>query len=220
MTGIVSRAAALLLAAGTLAHADTISFTNSIASTSSPWGPDSISVQQFDTGGGTFVLTNIDFYLLGTMVADMQATNSDSANRTIRLYSMDGEITASLAGDALVISYPTAVAVSGHPTVVLASHTGRTWAGVSGNDTETASFDSSWGSFNDFIGTGTVVGLTMDAASYVTFSADSGVNSSSQAFAGAQLIVAYDYTVIPEPSSALFVGLGCLTLVWCRRFTR
>ncbi len=154
------------------------------------------------------------------MVANMQATNTASANRTIRLYTMDGEITAYLAGNPLVISYPTAVAVSGHPTLTLPGSTGSTWTGVSGDDTQTASYDSSWGSFNDFIGTGAVVGLTMDAASYVTFSADSGVNSFSQASAGAELIVTYDYTVIPEPSSVLFLGFGGLALVWCRRFTR
>ena len=220
ITGKIPLAVALLLATGTLAQADSISFTNSIALTSSPWGPDSLSIPQFDTSGGSFDLTNISFSLYGTMLADMQATNTASVNRTIRLYTMDGEITAYLAGDPLVITYPQAVAVSGHPTLTLAAHTSGTWAGVTGDDTQTASYDSSWGSFNNFIGPGTVVGLTMDSASYVTFSADSGVNSSSRALSGAQLIVIYDYTVVPEPSSALFLGLGGLALVWCRRFTR
>jgi hypothetical protein len=220
ITGKISLAVALLLAMGTLAQADSISFTNSIASTSSPWGPDSLSIPQFDTSGGSFDLTNISFSLFGSMLADMQATNSDPASRVIRLYTMDGEITAYLAGDPLVIAYPQAVAVSGHPTYSLPSHTSHAWTGVSGNDTETASYDSSWGSFNNFIGPGTVVGLTMDSISYVTFSADSGVDSSSQAYSGAQLIVTYDFTVVPEPSSALFLGFGGLALIWCRRFTR
>jgi hypothetical protein len=218
--GKISLAIALLLATGTLAKADSISFTNDIPLTSSPWGPTSISINQFDTSGGRYELNDISFSLYGSMLANMQATNTDSASRTIRLFTMDGTLTASLAGNPLVIAYPEAVAVSGHPAVTLTGHTGRNWTGITGDDTETASYDSSWGSFNNFIGTGTVVGLTVDADSYITSSADTGVTLSSQALAGSELIVTYDYTVVPEPSSALFLGLGGLALACYRRFTR
>jgi hypothetical protein len=154
------------------------------------------------------------------MLADMQATNNDSASRIIRNFTMDGTITASLAGNPLVIAYPEAVAVSGHPTYSLPSHTSHTWTGLSGDDTETASYDSSWSSFNNFIGTGSVVDLTMDAASYITWSADTGVTPSSDASAGSELIVTYEYYVVPEPSSVLFLGLGGLVFLFLRGFRK
>jgi hypothetical protein len=86
-----------LFVAGTLALglvsaalAQTESFTNSISSASSPWGPTSISVQQFNTSLGT--LTGIEFTLTGTMVSDMSATNNDSVDRNINHFYTDARL--------------------------------------------------------------------------------------------------------------------------------
>jgi hypothetical protein len=62
----------------------------------------------------------------------------------------------------------------------------------------------------------------MKAASSTDASYGTGLTLSSPASAGSELIVTYEYAIVPEPSTGLLFGLGVggLVLVWRRRSTR
>jgi hypothetical protein len=72
-----------------------------------------------------------------------------------------------------------------------------------------------------FKGTGTtVLDLFTTSGFLMQLTGGTSYDSSQATSATATGIVTYDFTPIPEPSSALFLGLGGLALVWRRRFTR
>jgi hypothetical protein len=234
-TGIISVTAALLLGLVASTKADTATYTTTATGTFD-FGSTPLALAQFNPGLGT--LDSITISLSGNTYTALTVYNtSPSTYGTPSAVWNDvqillGSSTFDLAVNALNPNYgnwtlPNAwldvtsphFNVSGLPSGDNTSFNAYNTGG-SGLPAVTSSITSGT-IFTDLQGIG-YQNLDVYSASTVdsgisdgaTFSADETVTG------GITATVTYVYTPVPEPSSALFLGLGGLALACYRRFTR
>ena len=226
-TGIISVTAALLLALSSLAQADTISFTSSVSG-ATDW-TQQLGLTQFDPTWGTLLSVTID--LSASFSSSFTITNTggstyvdpSSARRTLDIYL--GSSAVDLAVDVQ------------NPNPNGAGNSWLTWisssldlnnlapdaylsANRSGSDSPAGGIYTDTTTMGYFTGTGTtVLDLFTTSGFLMQLTGGTSYDSSQTTSATATGIVTYNFAV-PEPSSALFLGLGGLALVWRRRFTR
>jgi hypothetical protein len=225
-TGIISVTAALLLGLSSLAQADTISFTNSVSG-GTDWAQQ-LGLTQFNPTWGNLLSVTIDlsanFSSTFTITNTGGSTyvNPSSARRTLDIYL--GSSAVDLAVD---VQNPNGTGNSwltwvssplGLNNLAPGAHVA---ANRSGSDSPAGGFYTDGTTMGYFTGTGTtVLDLSTTSGFLMQLTGGSSYDSSQSTSATATGIVTYDFTPVPEPSSALFLGLGGLALVWCRRFTR
>ena len=225
ITGKISLGVALLLATGTLAQADTISFTNSVSG-STDWSKQ-LGITQFDSTWGTLVSVTIDLSasfnssFTITNIGGSTFINPSSARRTLDVFlgfsAVDLAIDAQNpngAGNSWLtwVSSPLSLNNLAPGNYVSAVR--------SGNNGPNEGFYTDGTTLVYFTGTGTTL-LDLYTTSGFLMQLTGGTDYSSAQTTSANVtgIVTYDFTPdpIPEPSSALFLGFGGLALILMRR---
>jgi hypothetical protein len=225
-TGIISVTAALLLGLSSLAQADTISFTSSVSG-ATDW-TQQLGLTQFNPTWGTLLSVTID--LSASFSSSFTITNTggstylnpSSARRTLDIYLGSSAVDLAVdvqnpngTGNSWLTWISSPLSLNG-----LASGAHLS-ANRSGSDSPTGGIYTDITTMGYFKGTGTtVLDLFTTSGFLMQLTGGTSYDSSQATSATATGIVTYDFTPIPEPSSALFLGLGGLALVWRRRFTR
>jgi len=234
ITGTISLGVALLLGLGSLAQADTISFTDSVSGTTD-WTKQ-LAFTQFDPSLGT--LTDITIDLSATFSSTFAITNTgtstygagSTARRNMGIFL--GSSAVDLTVDA---NNPNNTPTSPGP--------GNAWLNLlssslnignlapnahvsgtkTGSDLDEAGFYTDPTTLGYFTGTGTTL-LDFITQSGFTMTIYNGSDYSSFQSTSATLTgtVTYDYTPapVPEPSNVLLFGLGGLALLCYCRGTR
>lgn len=223
-TGKISLAVALLLAAGTLAQANTVTYANvaPINLTLTDWA-NTLALPQFNPALGT--LNSVSFSFNAGMSTTLTVQNqspslnsSGSAHTELQLFVDDAGLNLMGAGNpwfdmnSASFNFSNLAPLSTVNSALL----NKSQNNQSGSSPYTDSIVLS-----EFTGSGNYL---LDAHTYTqAWIAYSGGNSIAIQVTDAYLngSVTYDYTApVPEPSSALFLGLGGLALLGYRRFTR
>jgi hypothetical protein len=206
-------AAGLILApmASALQVSDTQPFNVAV-----PTSNQLVPVAQFDDMGGTRVLNSISLEINSTIGANTTGENDSLSGGSITM-NLSGNATA----DLYTLNTATIVNASAGPVAVSATD-GVSGSGpdfynfgnVSGNDTDSDTILSGFGSF---IGLGTI-DVSVDANGGFNIS---GVSNStlqvSNFNASGTVKVIYDYTQVPEPTALSLLSLGGLGLLRRRR---
>ncbi len=199
---------ASMMAATGAASATTISFSDSVANTTTNWS-DIFSLSQFDSSLG--ILNSVTFNYGGTLGSSFKVESLDSAPATV---------TANTAG-SLVFGVPLSNALNINATgnQLLGVFDGTIdFGGASGFDfgTITGSNSSSLtllSSLSAYIGLGTY-GITVQALGLSNAQGAGNLLAQINTSAAANIEVIYDYTAntttVPEPATLALVGLGLL----------
>jgi hypothetical protein len=214
----------LLLAGGTLAQADTISYSDSVSGVT-----DWAQALVFPQLPSYYTLTGVTIDLSSTFSSTFTITNTSgttwgtgsSARRNLDIYL--GSSPVDLAVDADNPNGPGSPWLSLLSTALNISGLAN---GASKSGTETGSAGPSDGNYTDnptlsyFSGNGTV-SLDLYTESGFTMTIHNGNSYDSTELTSATVtgIVTYDY-IVPEPSTIAMVGLGGLALLCYRRTTR
>jgi hypothetical protein len=222
--------------AGPRASADF--FTNpqnfTIPMTQTNWGPGTpslagivpLAVQQFDpatysTGGKTAVLegveVKVDYEFENTL--SMQFYNMS----TITVTATGSMSISNPAGVAFLTSTPfvNTETLTANPSTVLGktvTFPTKTYPGTMGSP---AGGYTGAQTLMNFTGTGTIsLQASANATSHFSTSSGNGFGS-SLTLAGASVSIIYRYALVPEPSSLVLAGLGCVGLLGvCRQRLR
>jgi hypothetical protein len=217
MTKKILAAAIISLAGATGVNAGTISFTDTIATQSTNWGPQSLTVDQFDSSLGTLTAVQIIF-----------SGDVDGTARTENLDADAAVVTATLSADlSLDLSSLTTpdillLGVGDSSTHNFAAHDGTIdFGGTSGATVALSGTDS------DSLITTDIADLAMfTGLSTISFSADAvGVSSATgagnitsnfatNAGAGIEVIYTFDTgtTTVPVPAPLALMAFGLLGL--------
>jgi hypothetical protein len=226
-TGIISVAAALLLGLSSLAQADTISFTSSVSG-ATDWSQP-LGLTQFDPTWGTLLSVTID--LSASFSSSFTITNTggstylnpSSARRTLDIYLGSSAVDLAVdvqnpngTGNSWLTWISSPLSLNG---LAPGSHLS---ANRSGSDSPTGGIYTDITTMGYFTGTGTTALDLFTTSGFLMQLTGGGTSydSSQTTSATATGIVTYDFTPVPEPSSALFLGFGGLALACYRRFTR
>jgi hypothetical protein len=226
ITGTISLGVALFLTTGTLAQADTISYDTStpVPSSSTDWTNNAFAFTQFNPSLGTLTSVLLSFdggYSTTITVTDNQATpSSGTANTRIRFFVEDAGL--HFASGGLIFDM-----VSPDFSYSLNGIGDSTTSGLMSDQSDGNNYNPYSHSYtssiilSEFTGTGNIL---LGAHTWTqTALYNTGGNSSANQVTDAYLDGSVTYTYIasvPEPSSALFLGLGGLALVLRRRFSR
>jgi hypothetical protein len=222
-TGKISLAVALLLAAGTLAQADSYN----TATVSTGWQGlsfnDTLFLPQFDTVLGT--LTGVTLHITDAEQAQVTIENGspEAADITVDL---TGDVEATDGPDSfdsialLNQSWgPYSLAANEGPVIPTYNGSGPDFENL-GTITSSATKTVTDFDLPLYEGSGTVP-ITVNGAGGWSAQGTTAYSLVINEFAGEGSVYAtYTYTPVPEPSSALFLGLGGLALACYRRFTR
>ena len=205
------------------AQAGMISYTASVAMTTTNWGPTNISLSKFDTTLGT--LTSIDFDLSGTVEGIGKAESEDGAASEVTL-DLGSKITLRRPNNlTLVVSNPVF-----SQTFQFTAYDGvLDYAGTSGGSTglQSSTDSVSFTSFNGadfalFSGPGSII-LNLGAVGASAGNGAGNLSTKFQTSARGDAKVTYNYTsnAVPEPATLgiMGLGLGALGLVRRRRPT-
>ena len=217
----LSLAALALVAAVPTAQADSISYSATVPSTETDFGPDALTVNQFHSSLGT--LTKVIIQLNGGGNTDfvVTATNPDSPTT---LNELDPYVKLELTGlgisgtgvDKLTTSDPN-VDLNG-PVYV---YFGTPYDTGLLSFTDPGYSKSLTSSLSAFIGNGN---LTYDLSTYTSLLSDIGggeYTTGQTTYVDAQLEITYDYTpgsVVPEPGTLIMFGTGLLGLAGMLRY--
>jgi hypothetical protein len=222
ITGKISLAAALLLAAGTLAQAATMN----TATESTGWQglgfSDSLYLPQFDTSLGT--LTGVTLHITDTEESGITIENGAASSASITI-SLAGsvEVTDNDTIDSVALLNknfgPYSLAANEGPTIPTYNQSGPDFLDL-GTISATANKTTSSSDLSLYEGPGTVE-IDVTGAGGWSASGSTAYSLNINEFVGeASVFATYTYTAVPEPSSVLLLGLGGLALACSRRFTR
>lgn len=205
--GVVVVLSALAPAAWALSVSDTQPFSIPV-----PTNNHLVPVAQFDDMGGTRLLNSITLELNAAIGANTTGEN-DSASAGALTLNLSGNATA----DLYTLAAASIIGASAGPAAVAATDgVGGSGADfhdfgfVSGND-----FDSDviLSGFAPFIGLGTIdVSVDANGGFNISGVSNSSLQISNFASNGTVKVI-YDYTLVPEPASAMVLGvLGMMGL--------
>jgi hypothetical protein len=213
-------AAGIVLVMSASASAATISFSDSIPLSTTNWS-SSVSVSKFDPSLGT--LLGITFELSGHVEGGAKFESLDAAPATV---------TMDLAADielqrpdlsTLVVSNPlvqTVDNVTAFDTVLdFGGTSGKTYTGLSADDTESAVSPPPASDLVLFTGLGNI-SLPVEAEGASTGSGAGNLILQFNTSASADVKVTYEYEPIPEPSTLGLLSMGIIGLLawrWRRR---
>ena len=214
-------AVAAIAAVGVIAHADTISYTNSFPSTLTEWST-TLNLPQFNSTLGT--LDSIDISLYSSMSSLIHITNSSAGGASgnfaseLQIFATDpGTYDLFGVGSNPVIDNTSPAKFKYTLASFVGSGTNSPTLYASGGADSGAIVDSS--TLTLFTGTGTV-GLPVSTLTleFGTINGNQAINNVTSA--DLQSIVTYDYTApVPEPSTFAMIGTGLagLGMVFRRR---
>ena len=219
MNNILLSSVAVLGLTAAAASAATVSFSDTVALTTTNW-TDSLSITQFDTSLGT--LNNVMVTLEGTVQGEANAESLDAAPATITL-DLSALITASTAllgnvGTVLPIVSQSVNLSSFDGGIDFAGTSGFATGVVSASDTDMSTFTGS--DMAEFIGGGTVA-IDLTANGQSTGSGAGNLITQFLTSASATVTVKYDFdeavAAVPLPASALLLGAALFGLGFSRR---
>jgi len=222
-TGKITLAVALLLAAGTLAQADTMD----TPTVSTGWKglpfDNSLYLQQFNSSLGT--LNSVTLHFTAVEQAGVTVENGASSGASVTI-SLSGNVETSdnhFDSIAVISGFygPYSLGANENaPGLPVYNGSGPDYADlgvITATKVKTVTISSG---LSDYIGNGTVA---FDVAGAGGWSA-AGTTAYSLIINNFQgegnVYLTYDYLAVPEPTSAMFLGLGGLALACYRRYTR
>lgn len=221
ITGKISLAAALLLTTGTLAQAASYNTATETTGWQGLGFADTLYLSQFDTSLGT--LTGVTLHITDAEQAEVTVENGSASPASITV-SLAGSVEATDNNgiDSIAILNknfgPYSLGANEGPTIPTYNGSGPDFQDL-GLISDTATKTVSSFNLSLYEGPGTVP-IDITGLGGWNASGSTAYSLNINEFVGQGSVYAtYTYTV-PEPSSALFLGLGGLALVWRRRFTR
>ncbi len=197
------------------AQAATVSYSDSIANTTTNW-VDALTLQQFDSSLGT--LTGVRFSYSGTVSTTFRLESLDNAPATVTVNSAGNLVFGGPISDTLFAAGSTSQNLAAFDgTIDFGGTSGAIVGPVNGSDSGIADI---LGSFSAFIGGGT---FDISVAGNGTSGATGAGNLITQinTLAGAAITVTYTYdtptTPVPEPTSLALFGLALAGVAASRR---
>jgi len=215
----IALAALVVIAAGTTAMADTVTYSGTRPLTLTDWGPIAVTLPAFDnTAGGAFpgaTLTNVILTLLGNVDGRVRLENLDP-QAFLLTYTLQASLSMTGPGGGSVAALPTSVG-----NFNASAYDGITdFGGTSGIDLNnilaTNGQFSSPLLFNPYIGTGNV-SFSLNASGTSSGTGPGNRVAIFESLASAEYSVTYEFTPIPTPGAAALLGLGGLIAVRRRR---
>src|ERR1017187_1308300 len=221
-TGIISVTAALLLGLASLAQAASYNTATETTGLQGLSFTDTLYLPQFDTSLGT--LTGVTLNISDTEQAEVTVENGSASPASITV-SLAGSVEATDNNgiDSIAILNknfgPYSLLANEGPTIPTYNGSGPDFQDL-GLISDTATKTASSSDLSLYEGPGTVP-IDITGLGGWNASGSTAYSLNINEFVGQGSVYAtYTYTPVPEPSSALFLGLGGLALVWRRRFTR
>lgn len=199
------------------AFADTVTYFDSVALQDTNW-TEQLDITKFNTSLGTLNSVTIQFVASGTTVisvTNLSDTQSSSGNARTDITLTLTDPGSFLGGDLEIGGlFP---ASSGASSFSLAPE-GNVVKGPYAISLNSGEFVYTSGSIlSEFTGSGFIT-LTAGATALSNLSYTGGNTLASQSTdVGATVYVTYDYTAVPEPTTALLVGVGAVGALFLRR---
>ena len=222
ITAKISLSVALLLAAGVLAHAASYNTATETTGWQGLGFTDTLYLSQFDTSLGT--LTGVTLHITDTEQAEVTIENGSASPASITV-SLTGLVTAkdnhgiSSTVDLSQDWGPYSMLGNEGPIIPTYNGSGPDFQDlgiIMSSATDTASSSD----LSLYEGSGTVP-IAIHASGGWNASGSTAFSLNINEFVGEGSVYAtYTYISVPEPSSALFLGLGGLALLCYRRVTR
>lgn len=212
---------ALIVGAGTMASAATISFTSDLADQRTNFSGAAIGVQQFDASLGT--LESVEISLEGRVSGGARYESEDAAPGSIDLNLAAMVSLSTNALGQIIVTLPTIteiVNVTAFDGLFdFAGTSGGSVAGLTSSDTKSTTLLSG---FAEFIGSG-LVDLQLGGLGVSTATGPGNLTTGFQTYAGGEVTVTYTYTDAPAPvplpagMPLMLLGMGALGLAAKRR---